>query len=254
MTFLSRIRAKVSALPEYHEVIGELTRQHKEEEGLAISLGKAFNGEEFTRYISKQKPTFQAQMDKVISSGSVHVKEQKDLSSQFTEFPSKFEPILTTGEEIAKWRNLYKQACDEATKAEAACQSAFEKLGKAKFSQNSRAVEKLEPEYERLKRAAEEARESANDTLKRVEEKEAPYKGNFLEMFTTPLQEYLDMRIKGANRMIEAAKGMIEAGEAITDYDDPKIQPLKDRVAELEAIETSEFDGIVPVDPLKEFD
>lgn len=255
MSFFSRIRAKVSSFPEYHEVVGEMMNQQKEEDGISISLEKAFDGEEFSRYISKQKPTFQAQMDKVIAAGTFHAREQKEVGREFATFHTKFEPILTSGEEILKWRNLYKQADEAAVKAEEESRLAFEKLGKAKFFQkNTRMIEKLEPEYERLKRAAEEARESANDTLKRVEEKEAPYKGDFVKMLTDPLQEYIDMRIKSANRLVDSAKRMVEAANGITDYEDQKIQPLKDQIAKLEEVEMTEFDGVVPIDPIKEFD
>lgn len=249
----ARLTASIRAFPEYQRMINEVRDQHTEELAMADETAKAFNGEEFSRYASQQKPGFQKPLFDVIQVGISREKNMHQLVRDTESFANDLEPILHREEEVLKWKKLYINADAIAVKAERNAEVAHDKLKRAQAGGDNRAIDRCEREYARLKRTAEDARASADQTRSQVADKEEPYKREFLELFRAPLTGYVDRRLRATEDEKQIAQNMRVAAGEIDFYEDPKMLPFREKLEELERIEREEWGEVYEVDPAKDF-
>lgn len=253
MSFFARLTAPLRAFPEYQYMINEVRTQLRENQAMADETAKAFNGEEFTRYASKQKPGFQKPLYDIIQVGISREKGLHEVARDTARLADDFEPIFRREEEVLKWRKLFIDADAAALKAEKNAAAAHKKLQQAQASGHQPNIDRCESEYGRLKRTAEDARASADHTKAQVADKEEPYKREFLQLFTDPLAGYIERRIRAAEEEAKVGENMRTAAEQLEVYEDPRLAPFQKRLDDLEAVEREEFGNVYVVDPVKDF-
>ena len=253
MSFFARLTASFRAFPEYQNMLNEVKTQQKEDLAMADQTAKAFNGEEFSRYASKQKPAFQKPLYEVIQVGISREKHMHQVARETATFANDLAPILSREEDILRWKKLAADADAAAVKAERNAAAAQTKLKQAEASGNAGNISKYENEYARLKRAAEDSRASADHTKAQVAEKEEPYKRQLLELFTAPLSGYIECRLKATEDAKRIGQNMKAAAEQIEFYEDPKLVLFREKLEELEKVEREEWGEVYEVNPVKDF-
>jgi hypothetical protein len=239
----NRMLASLRAFPEYHRAIASIESLHKAEGSVIAAYTDLFRTGTFVEYATKQKPPLGDAMYQLVKVGVKHEIAMQSLHSSMAPFPEGFGPLLRDESEIAKWREILRNVETTAAKAEEKAGQAKASLEKAQSSRLTRqaTVERLSVEYFGLNRIAEDARQSAKDQFEKVNEFERPYRRRFAKAFATPLIEMIEARAKAAAETVAIADELHAAAQALEPYDDPKIQPYREKLAVCRAWENDYF-------------
>jgi hypothetical protein len=235
--------ASLRAFPEYHLTVSAFESLHKAEGNLISAYADLFRTGPFIEYASHQTSSFGDALCELIRVGAKYESILQVLHSTVGGFTDSIHPLLVEEEELGKWRELLKGAEAAAVKAEQKAAVARENFKKARSSRLTRAatIDRLSVEYVSVRRAAENARLSANDQRVKVDELERPYRKRFVKSFRTPLIQMIEARAKAAAEMATVAEEMRVAAEAIAGYNDPKLEPLRAKLIDCQELEDAEY-------------
>lgn len=232
--FRSKVN-QVRHFTTYHETVGSLEDMNKSYNTLILGQKKAY-GEEFTSYAKNQKDEFVGALNGIYDAGSEEVRINQELQSQLIDLPKDLAPLLAQETEMSKWRDMCDKAAATAAASRKDCEKAEAAYERAKSGGNANAITKTETAFAAAQRKVEMDEASAADQKKSIEEKEEPYRAQFLESFVTPMIAALNLKYKAAEKMIALSDSFKEAAEKMTDYVDPSVERHKGMLEDLDKI------------------
>ncbi|KAH0796078.1 hypothetical protein GPJ56_000146 [Histomonas meleagridis] len=218
--------------PEFHETVTSVESQKKAEQIMIDGNTKAFS-EDFKTFASQQLGDLQTGLKDIVECGIQETNIIKDSFVAVSNFANDLQPLLHQEIEINKWRDLCKQAQEIAKKSREDAKKKEAAYNKAKASGKVPDITKAEAAFSTAQRKAEEDTNSANDQQKSLEEKEQPYKEQFIESFVTPMTAVINLRIQEAEKMLKLADQFDEAIAKVNDFHDEQIDRYKQRYQKL---------------------
>ncbi|KAH0793869.1 hypothetical protein GPJ56_002214 [Histomonas meleagridis] len=226
---------KMRHFPEFHETITAIESQKKAEQTMIDGYTKAF-GDDFKKYSGQQKPEFQNGLNGIIECGIQETTIIRDSFVAVSNFANDMQPLLQQEIEINKWRELCKQAQELAKKSREDAKKKEAAYNRAQTSGKPSDISKAEVAYSSAKRKAEEDTNSANDQQKSLEEKEGPYREQFLQSFVTPMTAVINLRIQEAEKILQLTNQFDEAISKVQDFHDEGVDHYKERFQQLSAV------------------
>ena len=160
----------------------------------------------------------------------------KDSFVAVANFANDMQPLLQQEMEINKWRELCKQAQDLAKKSREDANRKEAAYNRAKVSGKQSDILKAETAYSAAQRKAEDDTNSANDQKKSLDEKEGPYKEQFLQSFVTPMTAVINLRIQEAEKLLQLTNQLDQAVDKVQDFHDESVDRYKKRYQQLNAV------------------
>ncbi|OHT05330.1 hypothetical protein TRFO_26964 [Tritrichomonas foetus] len=222
--------------PEYNAFTESLETIRKSEVLMIDGLYKGYS-ENLSKYAQTQLSGVVEPLNDLKEAGSQTRNIIKEAYEPLSTLPNDVKPLLDQHTEMARWRDLCKKAEEQAKKSEAAAEKAELNLNKAKITGKPGDIAKAESNYSIAKRKFDDDTKSYQDQKDSLEKKEQPYRVKFLELYVTPINAALDLRIKEAEKLGNIVSDYQAAVEKFHDVEnDDSIEQLRTELAKFKEI------------------